>query len=90
MDVSPFSFSTLFSLIVKFFLPGIPYHPPVIATDPCVPGRERLPSAVKPRTMFERVILKDDGHDGDSPRRTMPVRARHPYGESNVQGKSLY
>ena len=53
MDVSPFSFSTLFSLIVKFFLPGIPYHPPVIATDPCVPGRERLPSAVKPRTMFE-------------------------------------
>ncbi|BBA55453.1 hypothetical protein BBTM_00824 [Bifidobacterium bifidum] len=40
--------------------------------------------------MFERVILKDDGHDGDSPRRTMPVRARHPYGESNVQGKSLY
>lgn len=91
MDVSPFSFSTLFSLIVQFFLPGIPYHPPpVIATGPCAPGRERPPSAVKPRTMFERVILKDDGHDGDSPRRTMPVRARHPYGESNVQGKSLY
>ena len=84
------SFSTLFSLIVQFFLPGIPYHPPVIATGPCVPGRERPPSAVKPRTMFERVILKDDGHDGDSPRRTMPVRARHPYSESNVQGKSLY
>lgn len=70
--------------------PPIIPSPPVIATGPCVPGRERPPSAVKPRTMFERVILKDDGHDGDSPRRTMPVRARHPYGESNVQGKSLY